>query len=361
MESLNKSTTRIVISALLLGGLTACGGGGSEGGNTAPAPSVTLSSSSSSVPAGDAFTLTWSSSNATSCSASGAWSGSKSTSGSEEVTEANPANNTYTISCSGGGGSGRASTDVEITDAMIRIDESDLSYRVPEGGDLFVYDFQITASDYSFGLISEQSDSGTMDLEYFSTSLPATLAEAWSGFEVRKRKLSVSGGIVDVSESTNRAYGTRVYDVSDDEGFYVLLNDEGAFYGSTALPPLVANSSFSENWEFRYDDDRERRYGVSTFTVSGIEVLDTAIGRIEAFRISTETSEELYSKSAFSGNFSILDEVSEGDIVAWIHPKFGLLRYEAILKTDDTPSSDWSYTEGKLTYEIRSTNVSLPQ
>lgn len=353
-------TVRVVTGAFLLGGLTACGGGG-DGGSTTPAPSVTLSSSSSSVPAGDAFTLTWSSSNATSCSASGAWSGSKSTSGSEEVIEANPANNTYTISCSGGGGSGRASTDVEITQATIRIDETDLSYRVPDGGDLFVYDFQITATNYSFGVVSEESDSGTIDREYFTTSLPAVLAEAWSDFEVRKRKQTASGGRIDSTQSINRAYGARVRNVSSDEGFYIFINDEGAFYGSTYLPPLVANSSFSENWEFRYDDGLQRKYGVSTFTVSGIEVLETAIGRIETFRISTEESIELYSKSAFSDNYTFLEEISEEDAVAWIHPKLGLLRLEATAKLDETPSSEQSYTQGKIVYEIRSTNVSLPQ
>ena len=42
-------------------------------------------------------TLTWSTTNATSCSASGAWTGAKSTSGTETVTLSNPGNNTFTL------------------------------------------------------------------------------------------------------------------------------------------------------------------------------------------------------------------------------------------------------------------------
>ena len=42
-------------------------------------PKVSLSASDSVVPAGDTVTLTWSASNATSCTASGGWSGTKAT------------------------------------------------------------------------------------------------------------------------------------------------------------------------------------------------------------------------------------------------------------------------------------------
>ena len=57
--------------------------------------------------------MTWSSSNATSCSASGNWSGSRSTSGSETVTINGIGNNSFTLSCSGGGGSRSATVTVE--------------------------------------------------------------------------------------------------------------------------------------------------------------------------------------------------------------------------------------------------------
>jgi len=89
--------------------VAACGGGGG-GSNTsesrvttqsAPPPTtVQLTASSNDVLRGNSITLNWSSTNATSCSASGDWSGNKSTSGSETVV-AGKDSNTFTINCNG--------------------------------------------------------------------------------------------------------------------------------------------------------------------------------------------------------------------------------------------------------------------
>lgn len=58
--------------------------------------------------------MTWSSTNATSCSASGAWSGAKSVSGSIS-TGALLATSTFTLSCSGAGGSSSSAVTVSVT------------------------------------------------------------------------------------------------------------------------------------------------------------------------------------------------------------------------------------------------------
>ena len=96
--------------------ISGCGGGGGGGGDsisTTPAPVVSLSASSISVLLNETSTLTWSSTNASSCSASGSWSGTKTTSGSEAVTISTAGNNSFTLSCTGAGGSGSASVTVE--------------------------------------------------------------------------------------------------------------------------------------------------------------------------------------------------------------------------------------------------------
>ena len=94
--------------------VVACGGGGGGGSTPAePSPTASLSSSSSSVLIDTVVTLTWSSTNANSCLASGVWSGSKATSGNEDVTISSPGNNTYGLSCTGAGGSASASVIVE--------------------------------------------------------------------------------------------------------------------------------------------------------------------------------------------------------------------------------------------------------
>ena len=82
--------------------LVSCGGGG--GGSAAPAlptATVTIASSEVSVEVNNKATLTWSSTLASSCSASGSWSGSKASSGTEEVTITEAGSNSFNLSCSG--------------------------------------------------------------------------------------------------------------------------------------------------------------------------------------------------------------------------------------------------------------------
>src|SRR3989344_3037698 len=79
-----------------------------------PAPTVSLSASATSVNSGGSSTLTWSSTNATSCTASGAWSGTKATGGSQTLTNL-ISTGTYTLSCTGSGGTTVQSVTIAIT------------------------------------------------------------------------------------------------------------------------------------------------------------------------------------------------------------------------------------------------------
>jgi PKD repeat protein len=81
-----------------------------------PAPTISLSASPSSVTAGQASILTWSSTSAGSCTASGAWSGAEPTTGSVSTGAINQ-NSTYSLSCTGGGGTATASTTITVTAA----------------------------------------------------------------------------------------------------------------------------------------------------------------------------------------------------------------------------------------------------
>ncbi len=82
-----------------------------------PMPTVSLSLSPTSVTAGQASTLTWSSTNASGCAASGAWSGGQNTSGSMPITQAATGTYTYSLSCSGAGGSASGSVTLATTDS----------------------------------------------------------------------------------------------------------------------------------------------------------------------------------------------------------------------------------------------------
>ncbi len=72
------------------------------------APTVTLTASPTTGPSPLQTTLTWSSTNASSCTASGGWTGARPTSGSQVITGLT-ANTSFTLTCSGGSGSARLS------------------------------------------------------------------------------------------------------------------------------------------------------------------------------------------------------------------------------------------------------------
>ncbi|MCX6813497.1 MAG: hypothetical protein NTV77_03430 [Candidatus Azambacteria bacterium] len=58
--------------------------------------------------------MSWATSYVTSCTASGAWSGNKALNGSETVIPSPPPSQTYTLTCSGPGGSTTQSTTINI-------------------------------------------------------------------------------------------------------------------------------------------------------------------------------------------------------------------------------------------------------
>jgi hypothetical protein len=68
----------------------------------APAPTVALSASPKTIASGSSSTLTWSSTNATSCTASGGWTGTEATSGTQSVSP--NSTTTYSLTCTGAGG-----------------------------------------------------------------------------------------------------------------------------------------------------------------------------------------------------------------------------------------------------------------
>ena len=97
---------------------------------------MTLSANPDSVLLENTTTLSWSSTNTSSCSAD--WTSQTSTSGSEDITISTPGDNSFSITCTGDGGSRSASVTVEgyrntngvvvdgyISGADVFIDEND--------------------------------------------------------------------------------------------------------------------------------------------------------------------------------------------------------------------------------------------
>src|SRR5579864_6619001 len=95
---------RAALRALAFGSsvfaLYACGGGGG-GGPSVPLPTVSITASATNVAANGSVTLAWKSTNATSCTASGAWNGPEAISGSQGENVADTSS--YTLTCAGDG------------------------------------------------------------------------------------------------------------------------------------------------------------------------------------------------------------------------------------------------------------------
>src|SRR5882724_83111 len=83
-------------------------------------PMVAFSASPTSIASGKISMVTWSSTNVTSCTASGSWTGTKATSGTLAVSPTSTA--TYTLTCTGiTGTSAAASTTVVVTAAPVAV------------------------------------------------------------------------------------------------------------------------------------------------------------------------------------------------------------------------------------------------
>ena len=112
---LNRYLNQLFIISISFVVLISCGGGGGGGGGepstSSPQPVVSLSADQTSVLVDSSTNLTWSSTNANSCSAS--WTSQTTTSGTASVTISTVGNNNFSITCSGAGGNGSASISIE--------------------------------------------------------------------------------------------------------------------------------------------------------------------------------------------------------------------------------------------------------
>jgi hypothetical protein len=86
-------------------------------GAAQPPPTLTFGASPTTITLGQNSTLTWSSTNATSCTASGSWSGPQATSGTQVVNPTATGMSTYALACVGTGGSANGSATLTVNAA----------------------------------------------------------------------------------------------------------------------------------------------------------------------------------------------------------------------------------------------------
>ena len=137
-------------------------------GSVLAIPVVNLSASPLVINQGQSAILSWSSTDATSCTASGGWSGSRATSGSEVVSPA--LTTSYAISCTGDGGT--ASDSVTVT--------------MNQPPAVIVPTVNLTASP------SSVSRGGTITLNWSSTDASSCSASGdWSGLKATNCSASI--------------------------------------------------------------------------------------------------------------------------------------------------------------------------
>lgn len=119
-KSANGSETLSPISMTTTYSLSCVGTGGSISRSVtvsfAPQPSVAMSAEPNSVTTNQASTLTWTSQYATSCSAGGEWLGAKSLNGSASTGSLSAGSHTFSLTCTGPGGTATASAEVTAVD-----------------------------------------------------------------------------------------------------------------------------------------------------------------------------------------------------------------------------------------------------
>ena len=116
MKNLSLNTSTLLVTVFLI---TSCGGGGGGGGSTPTIPTPTSATANLTLNntkgyVGGTVTVTWSSTNASSCTASNAWSGTKATSGSESFSLNSAGSFTFAITCTGTGGNGTSSKSFAV-------------------------------------------------------------------------------------------------------------------------------------------------------------------------------------------------------------------------------------------------------
>ena len=154
-----------------------------------PLPSVDLKANGSNgpitIPSGSSADLSWTSTNATSCNASGDWSGSKNISGGSEPTGSLTSPKGYTLTCTGSEG--------EVSDSV--------TVNVPGGDPTPTVDLKANGSN---GPITIPSGSSA-DLSWTSTNATSCNASGdWSGSK------NISGG----SQSTGSLNSNSLYSLT---------------------------------------------------------------------------------------------------------------------------------------------------
>ena len=251
-----------------------CGGGGGGGSApSAPAPAqvtVNLSGSAATLDQGETYTLTWSSSNATSCTASGSWSGSKATSGSESFGTADTELGSYTFSiqCSGSSGSSASSsTTLELIEPLYN-----LTGKVQVAYNSFV-DSDVPNTDYTSVSNNTAATAQTLSLPAQLIGHAAKDTDEWDAYKVvvtKNQYVALEIADYDEADATKNDLDLIVVDLD--------LN-------------VIADSESINSYEFLSMPEGEYYIAVKAFAGASKYVLSVGTKFSQAYSTSVFSSE----------------------------------------------------------------------
>jgi hypothetical protein len=185
------------------------------------APAIKLSASPESVSSGESTTLTWSSTDADSCEASGKWSGSLATRGSKS-TEKLSTDSTYTVTCKGDGGSASASLTVYMADQVPRVTFSAKPSTVEKGA-YATLTWSATNSDTCHAYGPSWDSSEPTEGSSTTNGLTATTTFTLACFNANGAKNSAKATVMVTSSSTTTSAGqVQRPSYNTGNGFFVL-------------------------------------------------------------------------------------------------------------------------------------------
>ena len=273
--------------------LTCSGSGGSSSAANVTVnivPQATITAAPAAIASGSSSTLTWSSTNATSCTASGGWSGSQATSGTQS-SGALTTTTAYSLVCSGAGGSSTATATVVISNGAVSVAPASSALTIGQS-------VQLTATAPGGG-------SSTWSVDGVTGGNAAVGSISSSGVYTAGTAAGVHT-IVATSSTNTANTGTATVAITDLAGVYTYHNDaarDGANSQEYALTPTsVTSGNFHKLFSCNVDG---AIYGqplwVANLMVNGakhnVVIVATAHNSLYAFDADTSPCATLWQAS----------------------------------------------------------------
>jgi len=292
--------------------LTCSGIGGTSNVVTAtvsvvPAPTVTLVANPTSVASGGVSTLSWSSSNATSCTATGGWSGTKATSGTQS-TGAITMPSSYSLTCTGTGGTSVAST------VLVNIIPTATLAAAP----------------------SVIASGGTSTLTWSSTNATSCTASGagWSGSK------ATSGSQVTAALTATTSYSLSCSGAGGTSSLVTATVTISS--GTVTVAPTIATLTVSQTQQFTATVPGG---GAATWMVDGIAGGSAAVGIV--------TSAGLYTAGTAVGTHTVLatsvaNSTQSGSAVVAVTDLAGVYTYHNDLARDGANMQEYALTTANV-------------